>query len=110
MSRSLDLDCLNEALRQGDVLRDANVIRIDLQPLQTTGLGADFFTAHLRYSVSEHRFPERLIVKIPLVGDGGRSEADAYQDILRGVKAVPTLRCYGAVDEGDSKPLALPAR
>ncbi len=107
MSRSLDLDCLNEALRQGDVLRDANVIRIDLQPLQTTGLGADFFTAHLGYSVSEHRFPERLIVKIPLVGDGGRSEADAYQDILRGVKAVPTLRCYGAVDEGDSKPLAL---
>lgn len=98
---------LTSIFRQNGHLGAAVVVEVETTRLATNGIGSEFFTAELRYSSSDHRLPERMVVKRPLVGDRGRGEADVYELILAEQPGLPVLRCFGILDEGPAEPLSL---
>ena len=103
----MDPQLLTEALRSAGHLDDAEVTSVELTPIQTTGIGSEFLAAVVRYSKDQVALPERMMVKRPLVGDRGRSEADAYQQILGPARNDAVMPCYAVVDEDGTSPLAL---
>jgi hypothetical protein len=100
-------DHLTTVLRQNGYLGGAIVEAVTLTPMQTSGIGSDFFRAELRFSSSDHALPNRMVVKRPNLADRGRGEAEAYARILGPANVLPVPTCYGVVDDNPDEGLNL---
>ena len=103
----MDTELLTSVLRKNGYLDDAIVQSVELTPLETNGIGSEFYTAELRYSSDGHRLPERMVVKRPLLGDRGQGEVNVYELVLGRGSALPLMGYFGVLDEDPDKPLSM---
>ena len=95
----MNLEKLTAELNANGHLGNAVVRDARMEPVASNGLSADFFTLSLSFSSEDHSLPTRMFVKRPNLSDRGQGEAEVYTRILRGVQGLPTLPCYGIVDD-----------
>ncbi len=103
----MDTSNLTSVLRKNGYLKGATVVDIKLCPMETNGIGSEFYIADLRYSSDHHSLPNRMVVKQPLVGDRGQGEADVYELVLGSENELPVMGYFGVLDEATEKPLSL---
>ncbi len=103
----MDTEILTSVLRKNSYLDDAIVLDVELASKETNGIGSEFYIAELRYSSDDHCLPDRMVVKKPLVGDRGQSEADFYELMLGKGTGLPLMGYFGVLDEDPEKPLSL---
>jgi len=103
----LDLDKLTIELSKDGRLGNAAVTKAVLDPIDSNGLSADFFRLSLSYSKKEHKLPSRMFVKRSRLTDRGLGEAQVYSKILNTAEGLPTMNCYGIVDDDPAKGLLL---
>jgi hypothetical protein len=95
----MDTEILTSVLRKNGYLENTTVLDVELAPKETNGIASEFSTAELRYSSNDHLLPCRMIIKKPLVGDRGQSEADFYELMLGKGEGLPLMRYFGMLDE-----------
>lgn len=95
----MNLDKLNAVLTEGGYLGKAVVLNARLVPVETNGLSAEFLRLTLELSSNDHSLPDRMFVKRSKLTDRGQGEANVYTRILRDAQDLPTMTCYGIVDD-----------
>lgn len=103
----MNTELLTELFRNNDLIGSAQVASVDLSPMATNGIASEFLRATIRYSSDDHRLPDSMVIKRPLVGDRGQGEANVYELILGKGTELPVMTCYGVLDENPNEPLSL---
>ncbi len=95
----MNISKVSTVLRENGYLLDGEILGVQMTPVETPGLASEFFKLELEFSDSVKDLPKDMIVKRPVLSDRGAGEALVYDHILRHTGDLPTMPCFGIVDD-----------